>query len=89
VVSFHAWERRLRLIDLAVRRHAVLAPSSFLPFTVRAVQSAADEPRPIEADLRNGIRLRIPTTNGRRPDASFAQSRGNRSANPSYARVVA
>jgi hypothetical protein len=65
VASFHAWKRRFRLIDLANHRPALPAPSAFLPVTVRVVEHAPDEPHPIEADLPNGIRLRIPTTNQR------------------------
>jgi hypothetical protein len=63
--SFHAWKRRLRLIDLADHRPALPAPSAFLPVTVRVVEHAVGEPPPIEADLPNGIRLRIPTSNHR------------------------
>jgi hypothetical protein len=61
--SFHAWKRRLRLIDLADHRPALPARSTFLPVTVRVVEHAPGEPLPIEADLPNGIRLRIPTSN--------------------------
>ena len=65
LASFHAWKRRLRLIDLADHRPALPAPSAFLPVTVRVVEHAHDESLPIEAELPNGIRLRIPTTNQR------------------------
>jgi len=65
VSAFHAWKRRLRLIDLADRRPALPAPSAFLPVTVRFVEHVVDEPPPILADLPNGIRLRIPTSNDR------------------------
>jgi hypothetical protein len=61
--SFYAWKRRFRLMDLADHRPASPAPSAFLPVTVRVVGRAPDEPLPIEADLPNGIRLRIPTVN--------------------------
>jgi hypothetical protein len=38
------------------------APPTFLPVAVRLVGNHADQPSPpIEADLPNGIRLRIPT----------------------------
>jgi hypothetical protein len=63
--SFHAWKRRLRLIGLADHRRALPAPSAFLPVTVRVAEHTADEMLPIEADLPNGIRLRIPTSNAR------------------------
>jgi hypothetical protein len=65
VKSFYAWKRRLRLIDLADQRPALPAPPTFLPVTLRVVERAAGEPLPIEADLPNGIRLRIPTANAR------------------------
>jgi hypothetical protein len=41
------------------------ARAAFLPGTVRVVDHAAKEPMPIEADLPNGIRLRIPTSDRR------------------------
>jgi len=63
--SFSAWKRRLRLIELADRRPALPAPPAFLPVTVRVVEHTAPEPPPIEADLPNGIRLRIPTSDDR------------------------
>jgi hypothetical protein len=65
VASFHAWKRRLRLIDLADHRPALPAPPAFLPVTVRVLDRASEEPLPIEADLPNGVRLRIPTANAR------------------------
>jgi hypothetical protein len=65
LVSFHAWKRRFRLMDLAARRPGLPAPAPFLPVTVRVVERPSEEPMPIEADLPNGIRLRIPTTNQR------------------------
>jgi hypothetical protein len=68
VSSFSNWKHRLRLIDLsglASHRPALPAPSAFLPVTVHVLEHAHDESPPIEADLPNGIRLRIPTTNQR------------------------
>lgn len=62
VTTFQNWKRRLRLIDLADRPSAA-APPAFLPVTVRVPEHAPREPFAIEADLPNGIRLRIPTTN--------------------------
>jgi len=55
--SFHAWKRRLRLIDLADYRTKPPAPPAFLPITL---QASTDSPM-IEADLPNGVRLRFPT----------------------------
>jgi hypothetical protein len=65
LASFYAWKRRLRLIDVADHRPALPARSAFLPVTVRVVENAPNEPLPIEADLPNGIHLRIPTSNAR------------------------
>jgi hypothetical protein len=62
---FHAWKRRLRLIDLAGHRSALPAPRAFLPVTVRVLDHASEKLPPIEAELPNGVRLRIPTTNAR------------------------
>ena len=61
--KFHAWKRRFWLMEAPVQCPALPAPSAFLPMTVRLLERAADEPLPIEADLPNGIRLRIPTAN--------------------------
>ena len=61
LAAFHAWKRRFRLMDAADPGPAVPARSAFLPVTVRLIERASDEPPPIEADLPNGIRLRIPT----------------------------
>jgi hypothetical protein len=63
VGSFHAWKRRLRLIDLADHHPALLPPRAFLPVTVRIPEYAPSEPLSIEADFPNGVRLRIPTVN--------------------------
>jgi hypothetical protein len=67
VASFHTWKRRFRLIDLADQHRALPAPATraFVPVAVRVVEHIPDEPLPIEADLPNGIRLRIPTANPR------------------------
>jgi hypothetical protein len=59
--KFHAWKRRFRLADTTDRCPAFLSPSSFLPVTVRFLQHSPAEPPPIEAELPNGVRLRIPT----------------------------
>jgi hypothetical protein len=65
LASFHYWKRRLQLIDRADHRPGLPAPSTFLPVTVRVLEQASNESMPIEADLPNGIRLRIPTANAR------------------------
>ena len=59
--KFHAWKRRFRLADTTDRCPAFPSPSSFLPVTVRLLQHGPAEPPPIEAELPNGVRLRIPT----------------------------
>ena len=61
--AFYRWKRLLGLTHAPTRRSTLPAPSTFLPVTVRLVESDAHQPAPIEADLPNGIRLRIPTTN--------------------------
>jgi ATP-dependent helicase YprA (DUF1998 family) len=63
VATFQSWKHRLRLIDLAERHSAVAAPPAFLPVTVHVPEYVLNEPLTIEADLPNGIRLRIPTAN--------------------------
>jgi len=61
--KFHAWKRQFRLMAPPDQCPALPTPSTFLPVTVRLLERAADQPLPIEADLPNGIRLRIPTVN--------------------------
>ncbi len=63
--KFHSWKRRFRLADVAEQRPALPSPSTFLPVTVRLLQHGPAEPPPIEAELPNGVRLRIPTTDPR------------------------
>ena len=63
VATFHSWKRRLRLIDLADRHPAAAAPPAFLPVTVHVPEYVINEPLTIEAELPNGIRLRIPAAN--------------------------
>jgi hypothetical protein len=63
--KFHSWKRHFRLADAAEQRPALPSPSSFLPVTVRLLQHGPAEPPPIEADLPNGVRLRIPTADPR------------------------
>jgi hypothetical protein len=72
--AFQRWKRHFQIQgdDLAVRlpTSSILtpppkplpAPPTFLPVAVRILGDHTDEPSPlIEADLPNGIRLRIPT----------------------------
>jgi len=63
--KFHAWKQRFRLMEFPAQCPALPAPSAFLPVTVRLDERTPDEPLPIEADLPNGVRLRIPTGNAR------------------------
>ena len=63
--KFHSWKRRFRLADTAEQRRALPSQSSFLPVTVRLLQRGPEEPQPIEADLPNGVRLRIPVADPR------------------------
>jgi hypothetical protein len=63
VSAFYAWKRRLSLMAPPDRCPASPTPSTFLPVTVRVVEHPTDQPLPIEADLPNGIHLRIPTAN--------------------------
>jgi len=63
--KFHAWKRRFRLMQSPDQCPARPAPPAFLPVTVRLLEQATDQPLPIELDLPNGIRLRIPTANPR------------------------
>jgi hypothetical protein len=64
VSLFHAWKRRFRLIDLA--DHPAIpvasAPPAFLPVAIRLPEHMLSESLPIVAELPNGVRLRIPTT---------------------------
>jgi hypothetical protein len=65
VASFNGWKRRFRLMGLSNQHPELPAPRAFLPVAVRVVEHTPDESLPIEADLPNGIRLRIPTANQR------------------------
>ncbi len=65
MAAFYAWKRRFRLANTQDPGGKVSTPSPFLPITVRVVEHAGDQLPPIEADLPNGIRLRIPTANAR------------------------
>ena len=64
-LAFYRWKGQLELIHPSDQCSTSPARSTFLPVTVRLVESDAHQPAPIEADLPNGIRLRIPTGNAR------------------------
>jgi hypothetical protein len=63
VKAFYSWKRRLQLADRADNHPALPARRAFVPVTVRVVDRASEELASIEADLPNGVRLRIPTAN--------------------------
>jgi hypothetical protein len=63
--AFYRWRGQFELADHPESSSTSPTPSTFLPVSVRAIEMVADQPVPIEADLPNGIRLRIPTTNAR------------------------
>jgi hypothetical protein len=66
--KFHSWKRRFRHMDSSDRCLALPAPPAFLPVTVSLDERTSNlgaSGLPIEADLPNGIRLRIPTGNVR------------------------
>jgi hypothetical protein len=61
--AFYRWKRQLELTDASYECSTFPTPSTFLPVTVRITDSYAHRPAPIEANLPNGILLRIPTAN--------------------------
>jgi hypothetical protein len=66
--KFHAWKRRFRLADAADHCPTLPARSAFLPVTVRVLphgHGPGGLELPIEADLPNGVQLRIPTADPR------------------------
>lgn len=68
--AFYRWKHRFGLmnrVDQCSTPTSSTSPSTFLPVTVRLVETDNDAsgPAPIEADLPNGIRLRIPTADAR------------------------
>jgi hypothetical protein len=63
--KFHAWKRRFRLADAASQSPALPARSTFLPVTVRVLPRGVEQSPPIEAELPNGVQLRIPTADPR------------------------
>ena len=63
--KFHAWKRRFRLADAAGQRPTLPARSTFLPVTLRVLPRGVEQSFPIEAELPNGVHLRIPTADPR------------------------
>jgi hypothetical protein len=63
--AFYRWKRQFGRMNPLDRCATLPTPSTFLPVTVRLVDSDAHPPAPIEADLPNGVRLRFPTMNVR------------------------
>jgi hypothetical protein len=67
--AFYRWRHQLGLTSRAKQlpapRTPSQSPSRFLPVTVHLVDRETHGPAPIEAELPNGIRLRIPTADGR------------------------
>jgi hypothetical protein len=63
--KFYAWKRRFRLMGPPDQCSTLPALLTFLPVTVRVLERGPEEPLPIEIDLPNGTRLRIPTANPR------------------------
>jgi hypothetical protein len=59
--AFYRWKRQLELAGPTYECSTLPTPSTFLPVTVRIADNHARQPAPIEADLPNGILLRIPT----------------------------
>ncbi len=59
--KFHAWKRRFRLADATKPSAMLPAPPTFLPVTIRALPRNPEPTPAIEADLPNGVRLRIST----------------------------
>jgi hypothetical protein len=64
VSAFYGWKQRLGLTDAPGPCPSLpVKPPAFLPVTVRVIESDTGQFAPVEADLPNGIRLRIPTAN--------------------------
>ena len=63
--KFYAWKRRFRLADAAGQSLTLPARSTFLPVTVRVQPRGCEQSLPIEAELPNGVQLRIPTADPR------------------------
>lgn len=70
--KLNAWKRRFRLENAADLSSAAPGPSptlparpappAFLPVEVRVLPRGSEASLPVEADLPNGVRLRIPTS---------------------------
>jgi hypothetical protein len=65
ISAFYRWKSRFELVQRPDPCPTLPTPSTFLPVTVRLVEANDRQLAPIEADLPNGIRLRIPTTSPR------------------------
>ncbi len=64
--KFHAWKRRFRLADVGgVSAQHYLPRRPFYRSRFASSSMVPTEPPPIEADLPNGVRLRIPTADPR------------------------
>jgi hypothetical protein len=63
--AFYRWKQRLPVLKSPAQPPAIPASSPFLPVTVRLLDRVPSGPLPIEADLPNGIQLRIPTADTR------------------------
>jgi hypothetical protein len=61
--KFYAWKNRFRIADETTPASTLPGRSIFLPITVRVMEHTSDERLPIEADLPDGIHLRIPIAN--------------------------
>jgi hypothetical protein len=61
--AFYRWKKCLPRLGSSAQPPALRLTSSFLPVTVRSLDQVPSGPLPIEADLPNGIQLRIPTAN--------------------------
>jgi hypothetical protein len=64
VSAFYRWKHRLGLTDASGLCPTLpVKPPAFLPVTLRVIENNAGQLAPVEADLPNGVRLRIPTAN--------------------------
>lgn len=62
--AFYRWRHLLGVKNKPSNPTPTLpAPSTFLPVRVRFVENDPFHSEPVEADLPNGVRLRIPTAN--------------------------
>jgi hypothetical protein len=59
--KFYAWKYRLR--DQVNHRSTLPVRQTFLPVTLQVLEHGSNERLSIEADLPNGVHLRIPTAN--------------------------